>query len=660
MSTKLHKLLFLAVFVVAILSTTPFVNAAYPSTPFEPSDNVQDPGNIPIGLGGGSCGPSDTNCYVSLPTTGIPNLQQVTDAGNVTTNSIQVNAPGTERYIRLLDTTPVYNPIVGVDMPIAEAALWMSNKYGITKNSGVLTLGANSFFVDVIPSETLSNFRAITLPDGDGNITLSVNGVFADDHGDIDLPMAVSIAGTSNNTLYSSGLSGTGTGDLSGGNNIFLGVNAGNGATNAATSLFLGNAAGQGATDTSNGIFFGDHAGYGALNANSGTFIGSYSGYEASYAVGSSFFGENAGYQATYAEESNFIGPSAGYQATYAAKSNFFGNYAGSSAANATFSDFIGYSAGSNDTVDNTSNNLTDSCENPYHCYSILIGPNTSTGGHSNSIAFGAYATNTNSNQIMIGSPSRRIEEMVFNGGSGNTCSIITGTGISCSSDKRLKTNIEELPEDTLDKVLELRTVTYNWKTDPSGDQMIGFIAQNLNDYFPQLVSHNTDGMLSVNYANMAPILTKAIQEMNLNITDLSNLGRENTWRDAFIQWFADTKNGITDFVAERIQADRADLRELCLDDVCVTKEELQALLDGAQNATSSSTDAPSSDTDIPDDTISSETETSADDSDDTEGDANDGTANPETEVPEIDIDLSDGADDTEDTDTTTDTALTL
>ncbi len=39
---------------------------------------------------------------------------------------------------------------------------------------------------------------------------------------------------------------------------------------------------------------------------------------------------------------------------------------------------------------------------------------------------------------------------------------------------------------------MNLQTVTYNWKTDPNGDPMVGFIAQNLEDYFPQLVTPQT------------------------------------------------------------------------------------------------------------------------------------------------------------------------
>jgi hypothetical protein len=184
-------------------------------------------------------------------------------------------------------------------------------------------------------------------------------------------------------------------------------------------------------------------------------------------------------------------------------------------------------------------------------------------------------ATNTDSNEFMIGSTTRRIETMVFNGGVGNTCAINAATGITCSSDERLKTNITDLSLDSLEKVSTLRTVTYNWKTDPTGKLMIGFIAQDLQAQFPELVSQNIDGMLSVNYAGMAPVLVEAIREMNLNVTQIADMTRENTWRDALIAWFGNTANGIENFIAGTIRA----RSQVCIDDVCINKEQLQAIL---------------------------------------------------------------------------------
>ena len=257
----------------------------------------------------------------------------------------------------------------------------------------------------------------------------------------------------------------------------FFGESAGLSATNANNANFFGQSAGLNATNAYESVFIGYRAGRSATNAASSTFLGSNAGLNASGAFGSFFASTNAGLNATNASESIFIGQQSGNGAIEANHSIFIGQSAGSSAANANNSIFIGNGAGVDDIVNNAASGS-----------SILIGQNTSTGGFSNSIALGVYATNTASNQFMVGSTTRRIDNLVFNGGTGNTCSVNASTGITCSSDERLKTNITDI-ESALSDVMNLRTVTYNWKTDPDGKPMIGFIAQNLQQYFPQLVT---------------------------------------------------------------------------------------------------------------------------------------------------------------------------
>lgn len=353
----------------------------------------------------------------------------------------------------------------------------------------------------------------------------------------------------------------------------FFGESAGLSATNANNANFFGQSAGLNATNAYESVFIGYRAGRSATNAASSTFLGSNAGLNASGAFGSFFASTNAGLNATNASESIFIGQQSGNGAIEANHSIFIGQSAGSSAANANNSIFIGNGAGVDDIVNNAASGS-----------SILIGQNTSTGGFSNSIALGVYATNTASNQFMVGSTTRRIDNLVFNGGTGNTCSVNASTGITCSSDERLKTNITDI-ESALSDVMNLRTVTYNWKTDPDGKPMIGFIAQNLQQYFPQLVTENLDGMLSVNYAQITPVLVRAIQELNVKVGSLSDLTAPST--DGVIglirSWLADAGNTIEQLFAKQITT-----KELCLADdsgatTCINKSELDALIGGTQ-----------------------------------------------------------------------------
>jgi hypothetical protein len=122
--------------------------------------------------------------------------------------------------------------------------------------------------------------------------------------------------------------------------------------------------------------------------------------------------------------------------------------------------------------------------------------------------------------------------------------------------------------------LINQKTVTYNWIQDPDSPQQIGFLAQDLEQYFPQLVATDRDGMKSVYYAQMTPILVEAIREMNLNVIGLTDYARPNSWRDAITAWLGDITNGIQKIFAKEIQTDK-----LCVGETCVTESQLQQLL---------------------------------------------------------------------------------
>ena len=81
-------------------------------------------------------------------------------------------------------------------------------------------------------------------------------------------------------------------------------------------------------------------------------------------------------------------------------------------------------------------------------------------------------------------------------------------------SDLRLKENIQQLPKG-LEEILKLKPYKYNYKDD-NETKHYGFIAQELNDILPILVSSINDDAeetLTVNITEIIPILVKAIQE---------------------------------------------------------------------------------------------------------------------------------------------------
>ena len=159
----------------------------------------------------------------------------------------------------------------------------------------------------------------------------------------------------------------------------------------------------------------------------------------------------------------------------------------------------------------------------------------------------------------------------------------IEGLQISTTQYIRMKKNITDLDTDVvLDKVLRLQAVNYNWNADTDDARKnIGFIAQQLEQEFPEFVMTDVNGFKGVAYGSLTPVLVESIKKLNLNIIDLDKPDKTNTWRDAIISWLGNIANGITQIFAEKITAKQ----ELCIDDLCITKDQLRNMI----NSTNSS-----------------------------------------------------------------------
>ncbi|MCW3093976.1 MAG: chaperone of endosialidase [Ferruginibacter sp.] len=110
-----------------------------------------------------------------------------------------------------------------------------------------------------------------------------------------------------------------------------------------------------------------------------------------------------------------------------------------------------------------------------------------------------------------------------------------TGT-LTNASDQKLKENIKPATG-MLDKILQLKPSSYNYKKEYSKmnlpqKQQLGFLAQDMEKVFPQLVNENYDKDVDngtifqykgINYMGLIPVLTKAIQELAVQNADLKN-----------------------------------------------------------------------------------------------------------------------------------------
>jgi hypothetical protein len=345
---------------------------------------------------------------------GIQDLQAVTDVGATTTKNITANAfvkLGGNGNNLLLDngtTIPTTSIVSTTNLSPTQTAT------NFTINSDTGTDATIPLGNGTLAGATLNDYTTAEKNKLSGIATgaeVNVNADWNATSGDAQIlnkptiPAASPITIVNTNSLFSTGLTGTGTGATNANHSIFLAEEAGYQATYADNSNFFGQNAGREATNAVQSNFFGSNAGYQATDAYGSNFIGTQTGYQATNANNSTFIGENAGYQATSANNSNFIGNVAGYQATNAERSNFFGYGAGDGATNANDSNFFGKNAGSYASNANYSNLFGYNVGNSFGAVkigsnNIIIGTNISLpNATSNSINLGGilFGTGTHS-----------------------------------------------------------------------------------------------------------------------------------------------------------------------------------------------------------------------------------------------------------------------
>ena len=97
-------------------------------------------------------------------------------------------------------------------------------------------------------------------------------------------------------------------------------------------------------------------------------------------------------------------------------------------------------------------------------------------------------------------------------------CSTLYYTTLSQSSDANIKIDIQSISDylntDCLDIISCLKPVKYVYIDDPSKTNRFGFIAQDVSEVCPELVTTDADGKVCLNYVDLIAILTRGIQEL--------------------------------------------------------------------------------------------------------------------------------------------------
>ncbi len=161
----------------------------------------------------------------------------------------------------------------------------------------------------------------------------------------------------------------------------------------------------------------------------------------------------------------------------------------------------------------------------------LIYGPRITLGyGYTN-----GYITTYDANENLYIDPNGSGNIYLHPNTSGNVCigtttvsqkltvaGRIKSTGINETSDIRLKKNIESIDgNEALHKILEMRGVTYDWRSDEYpekglvGGMQYGLIAQELEQIIPELVDTDEEGWKSIDYSHIVPVLIEALQAQN-------------------------------------------------------------------------------------------------------------------------------------------------
>ena len=139
-----------------------------------------------------------------------------------------------------------------------------------------------------------------------------------------------------------------------------------------------------------------------------------------------------------------------------------------------------------------------------------------------------AGSIETSSKLFLIGAPSQAANPVTYSNSSVYTQSgqlyasqMNATNGFFETSDARLKTFGGDVK--SLDSLSKIPTKYFTWKLDENQKQHIGTSAQEVQKIYPELVSENETGELSVDYARLSIIALAAIKELKEEIEELKS-----------------------------------------------------------------------------------------------------------------------------------------
>jgi len=189
------------------------------------------------------------------------------------------------------------------------------------------------------------------------------------------------------------------------------------------------------------------------------------------------------------------------------------------------------------------------------------------------------------------------------------TKEVQTGGSNTCApSSLRFKHDIISLSStSSLAELMQMRPVSFVYNGDNSNTQQTGFIAEEMNSVDTRLVDFdiNGDGLpYSVKYGQLTAVLAGAVQAQQQELDALtgtstaSSTPEMQSFAASFFynlfskvtRWLADATNGIGKLFAQEVHTNTLCVKKTDGAEVCITGDELAAILAGTSTAAQSST----------------------------------------------------------------------
>jgi trimeric autotransporter adhesin len=357
--------------------------------------------------------------------------------------------------------------------------------------------------------------------------------------------------------------------------NVFVGDGAGTDNNSGQQNVFIGFSAGNNHTGNDYNVYIGSEAGTGDLTGHENVFIGYHAGANNLSGQRNVYLGGGAGMFGTASNRNVFVGFCTGQHAT-GSYNVFLGQYAGENETgsnklyieNSNSSNPLIYGEFDNNILTfNTNNvsvtddfpvldiktNLTSGTDailriggarttsstddlsriefynyesgGPFELGRITARNSDATSGTSNGdLVFKVNNGSTLVDRLKIkyngyvgigsSNPSWRLQV----GETSNYGWVASNGSWQSSSDIKYKENIRAL-DSGLDKVLKMNGVYFNViGDDPVKDKQVGFIAQEMEEILPEVVSTDSNGLKGISYSRITPVLVEAIKEQQKQI----------------------------------------------------------------------------------------------------------------------------------------------